>query len=71
MKIDGLYPKSFIDPWSLGVSCSKRRMIRLANLNIGTLTGKSTKLVNAMKRRVIVAYLQEPKWKGDGGKCRR
>lgn len=46
----------------------KKRKIRPATPNIGTLTDKSKELVNKMKRRVDVTRLQEAKCKGDKAK---
>lgn len=39
--------------------------LRLATINIGTLTGRSRELANALKkRRVDIVCMQETKWKG-------
>ena len=44
-------------------------MIQFVVWKIGTQTGKSIKLVDAIKiKRVNVACLQETKWKGDKAK---
>ncbi len=39
--------------------------LRLATLNVGTLTGRTRKLADALRtRRVDFACMQETKWKG-------
>lgn len=39
--------------------------LRVRSCNIGTLTGKSIKLVKILKkRRINIAYIQKPKWVG-------
>ena len=40
--------------------------LRIASLNVGTMTGKSREIVEVMKkRRVDVACVQEVRWKGE------
>ncbi|XP_016142460.1 uncharacterized protein [Sinocyclocheilus grahami] len=43
----------------------KRAQIRIATLNVGTMTGRSRELAEALKNcRIDIAWLQETKWKG-------
>ncbi|XP_043687728.1 uncharacterized protein LOC122638941 [Telopea speciosissima] len=47
-----------------------KRRIRFASSNIGSLTGKSMELIDAMRRRRInVACIQETRWKGHKAKA--
>ena len=43
-----------------------KQSLRIASLNIGTMTGKSRELADLMKtRRIDVMYLQETRWGGN------
>ncbi|XP_046863246.1 craniofacial development protein 2-like [Xenia sp. Carnegie-2017] len=51
----------------------RQKNLRVATLNIGTLTGKSREIADVMKRRRIdILCLQETRWTGgkSGGKAR-
>ena len=53
-------------PWGYDVRRGvASRIVRLASLNIGSLTGKSTELVKSLhRRRISIACVQETKWVG-------
>ncbi|XP_043687611.1 craniofacial development protein 2-like [Telopea speciosissima] len=55
---------------SFNTNYVRKRRIRFASWNIGSLTGKSMELIDVMRRRRInVACIQETRWKGHKAKA--
>ena len=52
-----------------GGKSERRKGIRVATWNVGSLTGKAAEIVDVLKkRRVEIACVQETKWKGEKAK---
>ena len=49
---------------------AKKIKLRVATLNVGTMTGKGREVAGLMKRRgVDILYVQETRWKGEIARC--
>ena len=51
--------------WRLRTKKLAKIRVRFLTVNIGTMTGKSREVAEMLKRRRVVACVQETKWKGN------